>query len=151
MFFVFIAIPLLAGIAGAGVTAANIHGWYDGLARLPVTPPGWVFAPAWTLLYILMGISLFFFVREGSDRHLCVQGVCLFVLQLILNVLWSFLFFGLHNPVVALAELLVLIAVIAATAWTFHRSSPTAAWLLAPYLAWCCFAACLNAGIVVLN
>lgn len=151
MFLVFIAIPLLAGFAGAVITAANIPGWYAGLAKLPVTPPAWVFGPAWTVLYILMGISLFFFVREGARGGFCVRGVILFILQLILNVLWSFLFFGLHNPAAALAELVVLIVVIAATAWTFHRSSPTAAWLLVPYLAWCCFAVILNAGIVLLN
>jgi len=151
LFVLCLAIPLLVGFAGSVVTAGTIPGWYAGLANPVFSPPAWVFAPAWTVLYILMGASLFLVLKEGTGTPLVRQGTLLFFAQLALNLCWSLVFFGLHAVAAALAVLLVLIVLIAATALVFRRISVPAAWLLVPYLAWCCFAAALNAGIWLLN
>jgi tryptophan-rich sensory protein len=151
LFVLCIAIPLLVGAAGSFFTVSSIPVWYAGLVKPFFTPPAWVFAPAWTVLYLLMGTALFLVLREGLSRPVVTQGVILFAAQLALNFAWSVVFFGMHAVAAALAVLLLLIALIAATLVIFRRVSAPAAWLLVPYLAWCCFAATLNAGIWLLN
>ncbi|MEN6397288.1 MAG: TspO/MBR family protein [Methanoregula sp.] len=152
LLFVFcIAVPLLVGVAGSFFTAGSIPGWYAGLNKPAFNPPAWVFAPAWTLLYILMGSALFLVLKEGTGKPLVRQGAILFTVQLALNFSWSIVFFGLHAIAAALAVLLLLIVLIAATMIVFRRISVPAAWLFVPYLAWCCFAALLNASIWMLN
>lgn len=146
-----IALPLIAGLAGSYFTAGSIPGWYAGLTKPAINPPGWIFGPVWTLLYILMGISLYLVLKEGTERPPVRQSAILFLAQLTLNLLWSAVFFGLHAIATALVVLLLLIVFIAATAISFRRISAPAAWLLVPYLAWCCFAALLNAQIWLLN
>jgi translocator protein len=146
-----IALPLIVGIFGSFFTVGSISGWYAGLNKPAINPPDWIFGPVWTLLYILMGISLYLVLREGTERPLVRQGAMLFLAQLALNLLWSIVFFGLHAIVAALVVLLPLIVLIAVTAISFRRISAPAAWLLAPYLVWCCFAALLNAQIWLLN
>jgi Tryptophan-rich sensory protein (mitochondrial benzodiazepine receptor homolog) len=146
-----LAVPLLVGAVGSFFTYGSIPVWYAGLAKPFFTPPAWVFAPAWTVLYLLMGASLFLVLREGLSHLQGKQGVALFAAQLALNVAWSIVFFGLHAVGAALVVLVALIALIAATMLVFRRISVPAAWLLVPYLAWCCFAATLNAGIWLLN
>jgi len=146
-----IALPLIVGIAGSYFTAGSIPGWYAGLTKPAFNPPAWVFGPVWALLYILMGISLYLVVREGTDRPPVRQGVMLFLAQVALNLLWSIVFFGWHATGAALIVLLLLIVLIAATAISFRRISVPAAWLLVSCLAWCCFAAVLNAQICLLN
>ncbi|WP_292370776.1 TspO/MBR family protein [Methanoregula sp. UBA64] len=151
LFVLCIAIPLLVGAAGSFFTVGSIPVWYAGLVKPFFTPPAWIFAPAWTVLYLLMGAALFLVLREGLSRPVVTQGVILFAAQLALNFAWSVVFFGMHAVAAALAVLLLLIALIAATLVIFRRVSAPAAWLLVPYLAWCCFAATLNAGIWLLN
>ena len=146
-----IALPLIVGISGSFFTAGSIPGWYAGLTKPAINPPAWVFAPVWTLLYILMGLSLYLALREGTERAPVRQGAILFIAQLTLNLLWSIVFFGLHAIAAALILLLLLIVLIAATAISFRRISAPAAWLLVPYLVWCCLAALLNAQIWLLN
>jgi tryptophan-rich sensory protein len=146
-----IALPLIIGGIGSFFTLGSIPGWYAGLNKPAINPPGWIFGPVWTLLYILMGISLYLVLREGTERPPVRQAVILFIAQLALNLLWSIVFFGLHAIAAALVVLLLLIVLIAATAISFRRISASAAWLLVPYLAWCCFAALLNAQIWWLN
>jgi tryptophan-rich sensory protein len=146
-----IAIPLSVGIIGSLFTVGSIPGWYAGLNKPAINPPAWVFGPVWTVLYLLMGISLYLFLRDGSESAPVRQGVIFFATQLALNLLWSMVFFGGHAVAIALVVLLLLIVLIAATAISFRRVSVPAAWLLAPYLAWCCFAAVLNAQIWLLN
>lgn len=116
--------------------------WYDSIEKSPLTPPGWVFPVAWTLLYALMGIALWRFLE--TTRTARSRGVALFGTQLVLNGLWSYLFFGLHQPGAALVEIAMLWIAIAASLIEFARHSRTAAALLAPYLAWVSFAAYLN-------
>jgi tryptophan-rich sensory protein len=141
----------LAGLIGTLVTATGTGSWYDMLVKPSFNPPSWVFGPVWTLLYILMGISLYLVLmawRRGVDAR---SPVILFGIQLGLNALWSFLFFGLRSPAAGLAGILVLLIFIIATTMTFFRVSRPAGLLLLPYLAWVSFASFLNYAIFVLN
>jgi benzodiazapine receptor len=146
-----IAVPLLAGVAGSFFTISSILSWYASLIKPPLTPPDWVFGPVWTTLYILMGISLYLVVREGTEKKPVQQGIMVFTAQLIVNVLWSLVFFGLLSPLLGLVTILVLIVLVLATIYFFYRVSPIAAGLLVPYIVWVCIATYLNAMILVLN
>jgi len=138
-----------AGIGGA-VTRPKIDGWYAGLARPAWSPPDGVFGPVWTALYFSMAVAAWLvWRREGWSGARAPLG--LFGVQLTLNVLWSFLFFGLERPGLASVEILVLWAAIAATMAAFWFRSKLAGLLLAPYLGWVSFAACLNFAIWRLN
>jgi tryptophan-rich sensory protein len=143
--------PLVAGAAVGLLTMGDITGWYATLNKPWFTPPGYVFGPVWTVLYLLMGIALYLVIAAGWEKKSVKDGVLVFGAQLAANLLWSFLFFGLHSPVAGLACILVLLALIVATIVAFRRVSGTAAWLLVPYLAWVCIATALNAGVVLLN
>ncbi len=141
----------LAGFLGALVTITGPGSWYDMLVKPSFNPPSWLFGPVWTLLYILMGISLYLVLmarRRGSDTRI---PLILFGIQLALNTLWSFLFFGLQSPATGLAGIIVLWVVIGATIVTFFRISRPAALLLIPYFAWVSFASILNYAIYTLN
>ena len=121
--------------------------WYQGLAKPPWTPPDWLFAPVWTLLYAAIAVAgwLIFTRPVGSPARV------LWVAQLVLNGLWSWLFFGLHLTGVALADIaLLLAAIIALLVWLAPRQR-LAFWLLLPYAVWVGYALTLNAGIVVMN
>ncbi|TAJ45016.1 TspO/MBR family protein [Methanofollis fontis] len=146
-----IIITNLAGIIGSLFTAPNIPVWYAGLEKSSLNPPSWVFAPVWTILFILMGISLYLFWREGLERPAVRIAIVAFAVQLVLNTLWSILFFGLRSPFLALIEIVILWVAIAATIWLGYRVSRPAAYLLVPYILWVSFAAYLNWTIWVLN
>ncbi len=141
---------LAAGGLGSFATAAKIPTWYATVVKPTWNPPNWVFAPVWTTLYILMAVAawMVWTRREQLGARL---ALALFGVQLALNTLWSFLFFGMENPGAAMAEIVLLWLAIAATILTFRRISMPAAWLLAPYLAWVSFASCLNFAIWQLN
>jgi len=142
--------PLVAGSIVGLLTMGDITGWYATLSKPWFTPPSYVFGPVWTVLYLLMGVSLYLVIAAGWEKK-NKDGAIVFGAQLAANLLWSFLFFGLHNPLAGLACILVLLALIVATIVAFRRVSGTAAWLLVPYLAWVCIATALNAGVVLLN
>jgi len=146
-----IALPLLAGAIGSLFTMSSIPTWYATLNKPAFTPPNWVFGPVWTTLYVMMGISLFLVVRGGLDVAPVRQGVFLFAVQLVLNTLWSVIFFGMRSPFLGLVTILALITLVTATIFAFYRVSRPAAWLLVPYLCWGCFATALNAMVWVLN
>lgn len=146
-----LTLPQLAGGIGALFTGPAIPGWYSQLAKPSFTPPAWLFGPAWTTLFLLMGIALFLVWRSRAKLPLARAAYVTFGVQLALNVLWSALFFGLGQPLWAFGEIAVLWVAIAATMLTFARVSKPAAWLLAPYLGWVTFAACLNYAIAVAN
>lgn len=122
--------------------------WYVDLVKPAWTPPDWLFGPVWTVLYLLIGVSgwLLWKTRDESKSALILWGV-----QLVLNALWSWIFFGLRAPGPALVEILVLLLAIAATMAAAFRSRPLAAWLLVPYLSWVVFAAALDAALWYLN
>ena len=145
-----LAVCLGTGALGALITTPEIDGWYRSVAKPAWTPPDWVFGPVWTTLYVLMAIAVWLvWVRRRPGESIFPIGT--FGLQLALNLGWSWLFFGLHRPGWASAEILVLLAAIVETALQFRRSSSAAAWLLVPYMAWVSFAAALNISIWRLN
>jgi translocator protein len=146
-----IAIPLVIGFIGSIATLPAITGWYAGLNKPAFNPPGWVFGPVWTLLYILMGIALFLVVKNGVDTAPVRQAVLVFAAQLLANLAWSFLFFGMHSIILGLLDILLLFFLIVATMILFRRISPVAAYLLIPSICWVTFASLLNAMIGILN
>ncbi len=142
---------LAAGGLGAVLSGEMGGGeWYAALERPPLTPPSWVFGPVWTTLYVLMGVAAWLVWRHYPCRG-TLPALTLFFVQLALNVAWSPLFFGLHNPTAALVDLAALWVALVATTVLFFRVSIAAGVLLLPYLVWTTFAAYLNIAIVALN
>ncbi|PKL57452.1 MAG: TspO protein [Methanomicrobiales archaeon HGW-Methanomicrobiales-6] len=150
-FVVAIAVCLLAGFIGSLFTTPAIPTWYAGLIKPALNPPAWVFGPVWTILYILMGIALYLVWSKGWERKNVQVATAIFAVQLVLNVLWSYLFFGMQAPYFALIEIVLLWIAIVMTIAAFYRVSVPAAVLLVPYILWVTFAAYLNYGIYVLN
>jgi benzodiazapine receptor len=144
-------IPQCAGFLGSFFTISAIPDWYSALLKPSFNPPAWVFGPAWTVLYLLMGIA-FYLVWEKYERGQKSRPAffCFFV-QIVLNALWSILFFGLRSPFAAFIEILLLWIFILLNIVFFSRVSRLAAWLLAPYLGWVSFAAFLNFQLYWLN
>lgn len=144
----FIVFAQAAGIIGSLFTMSAIDGWYATLIRPELAPPNWVFGPVWITLYALMGIAAFLVWRK--DRHLN-KALILFVLQLVLNSLWSIIFFGMQALGAAFVEIVFLWLAVIATIIAFQKISRTAAWLLVPYILWVSFAAYLNFAFWTLN
>ncbi len=141
----------LAALIGSLFNARSIPEWYDTLNKPFFNPPSWVFAPVWTALFVLMGISLYIVWAKGWKKKEVRTGIALFGVQLVLNVLWSFFFFYLRSPLFGLIGIIVLwIAILLTIIW-FARVSRTAACLLVPYIVWVSFAAVLNLSFVLLN
>lgn len=146
-----IAIPVAVGIISSIFTADSVSGWYTYLHKPSFNPPNWVFAPVWTILYIMMGVSFFFIWRSHAKLEKRYTGYTYYWLQLILNFLWSFLFFHQKNIGLALLDIFLLFIMVSGTIMSFRKVSKTAAWLLAPYLLWVVFAMALNFSIWRLN
>lgn len=143
-------ISFAAGAIGTLATIPNIPTWYTALAKPPFLPPNAVFAPVWALLYALMGIALALIILRRtteSKRNAYIW----FGIQLVLNALWSLVFFGLHMPWLGVIVIAALIIAIIMTMRKFSRMYQPAMWLLVPYLAWVCFATYLTVGVAVLN
>ena len=140
-----------AGLAGSLFNFASIPTWYATVNKPFFNPPNWVFAPAWTTLFLLMGISLYLIWDKGLGSKGVRKGVYIFGIQLGLNVLWSALFFGLRSPPLAFIEIVALWIAILLTIRAFIPISKRAAWLLVPYITWVSFAAILNLSIWALN
>jgi tryptophan-rich sensory protein len=145
-----LAVCLGAGLVGAALTAGPVRDWYPTLHKPAWTPPDWLFGPVWTALYVLMALAAWLvWRRAGWPASRTALG--LFAVQLLLNVAWSGLFFALHSPGLAFAEILLLWSAIVATLWAFGRVSAPAAGLLVPYLLWVTYAAALNGAIWRMN
>jgi tryptophan-rich sensory protein len=140
-----------AGMLGNSATIPNIAPWYESLAKPPLTPPNWLFGPAWTILYILMGVAFYRILRGDPAAPGRRAAILLFFGQLVLNALWSVAFFGAHSPALGLVVILPLEALIVATIYAFARLDRTAALCLVPYALWVAFATWLNVGIFALN
>ena len=132
----------LAGAVGSIFTTPAISTWYASLVKPSFNPPNWIFFPVWTILFALMGIALYLAWPKGK---------LIFGAQLLLNILWSVLFFGLHSPLLAFIEIILLWIAILSTIIVFYRTSKQDAYLLVPYILWVSFAAVLNLFIVILN
>lgn len=139
------------GLLGSIATFPSIPSWYVTLTKPSYTPPSWLFGPVWTILFVLMGVSLYLVWKRGLKKTQNKNAVSIFGLQLFLNLLWSVLFFGTHSPFLALIEILVLWFAILWTIVVFRKIDKNTTWLLAPYLAWVSFASILNLFIVKLN
>jgi tryptophan-rich sensory protein len=146
----FLVLCLGAGGLGAIATTPEIDGWYRTLTKPTWNPPDSVFGPVWTTLFILMAIAAWL-VWKPEGGKAAAMPMTLFGIQLVLNVSWSWIFFGMHQPGWAVVEIAVLWLAIVATTVAFFRCSKIAGWLLMPYLAWVTFAAVLNFTIWRLN
>jgi tryptophan-rich sensory protein len=146
-----VAVCEFAGILGSVFTAPAIQTWYAGLRKPDLAPPNWVFGPVWASLYLLMGISFSVVWNSGLDRNGAKRSAVAFVIQLVLNVLWSYLFFGLRSPLFGFVDIVALWFAILLTTFLFLKISKKAALLLIPYLLWVSFASCLNYLLLVLN
>lgn len=142
---------LAAGAIGSIFTRNAIPTWYATLEKPPFTPPSWLFAPVWTLLYILMGIAAFLVWRKGLENRQVRIALIVFLIQLILNALWSVVFFALESPLSGLIVISILWVAILVTVIKFFKISRVASVLMWPYLLWVTFADILNASIWLLN
>lgn len=146
----FIVLCFVVEIIGSVWTQETVSSWYPTLVKPSWTPPNWLFGPVWTILYIMIAISgwLIYKAKHSHERTL---ALLLYTIQLVLNFIWSFLFFSLRNPMLGLIDIILLCVFITLTiikAWVVR---PLASLLLLPYLLWVTFAASLNAGIWLLN
>lgn len=149
MLLVFLAVVAAAAGVGGLFTARSVGTWYRELARPSWTPPGWLFSPVWTVLYVMMAIAgwrVWQVAGAGARAALAAFGV-----QLVLNAGWSAVFFGLRSPGWAFAELCALWVAIVVTTVLFARRSILAGVLMTPYLAWTTFAGALNFAIWRMN
>ena len=151
IFIASIVICQMAGIIGSIFTTPAIPTWYANINKPTFRPPNWVFAPVWTTLFLLMGIALFLIWRKGLDKKENRIAFSVFIIQLILNTLWSILFFGLESPFAAFIEIIFLWVAILASIILFFRISRLAGALLIPYILWVTFASILNFSIWRLN
>jgi tryptophan-rich sensory protein len=140
----------IVGVLGSIFTTQSIPTWYAGLVKPSFTPPNWVFGPVWTLLYLLMGVSLYL-VWSSRPKKARTVALQTFGPQLVLNLLWSVLFFGLRSPLLGMIGIVLLWVVLLVTILRFYNASKSAAWVMVPYLLWVTFAALLNFYIFILN
>lgn len=139
----------MAGFIGSLFTAPAIPGWYVALQKPFFSPPNWLFAPVWIILYLLMSISLYLVWNSESKNK--KSAIFVFSIQLILNSTWSIVFFGLKSPLAAFLVIIVLWLLILKTIIEFGKISKISQYLLIPYIAWVSFASILNLAIVILN
>lgn len=145
-----LAVPLLAGFGSSVFTVNSISTWYATLNKPWFSPPNVVFAPVWTILYILMGLALFLIWRSPRNRTRDI-GIALFAAQLAINVIWTLAFFGLQNTLYGLLTIIPLWILIAATIYQFYKVEKWASYLLVPYIVWVSIATALNASVFLLN
>lgn len=146
----FILLCQSAGLLGTLFTLDSITTWYQFLNKPEFSPPNWLFGPVWTLLYTLMGISIFL-IYEAKTSQPKTLAYTFFGIQLGLNALWSIIFFGLQQPVIAFINIILMWIFIILSIIYFYKINKTASLLLIPYLAWVSFASVLNYFIIALN
>ncbi len=148
-FFASIALCELAGTFGSLFTVPAIPTWYDYLVHPQYAPPDWLFGPVWVVLYFLMGVAVFLVWKDGFQKRR--QELALFFSQLLVNVAWSVVFFGMQNLGAAFILIIALWVAILATLLAFESVSRKAAWLLVPYLLWVSYAVYLSYSFWILN
>jgi len=149
---IFVVTCIAVGYLSGMVTRSGVITWFPTLVKPSFNPPSWVFAPVWSMLYIMMGIAAgLVWSRIDFQREAVRKALLFFVIQLVLNALWSLLFFGLHNPLLALIEIVLLWLMIYETYVKFGKIDKIAGYLFIPYLFWVSFATVLNASIWWLN
>lgn len=151
IFFTVLATLLLGGFSGF-LSGSGMTSWYQELEKPFFNPPGWVFGPAWTLLYTLMGIAAgLVLTNQSSEKRIVKLGILAYAFQLLLNFIWSPIFFYFQSPLFALFVILMLIFAIILTMYYFFQISKVSYYLLYPYLLWVIFASILNLSIVLMN
>jgi len=145
-----ILLALSAGFIGSFFTTPSISSWYAFINKPSFSPPNWLFAPVWTLLYILMSIAAFL-IWQKRDNPKAKQALRFYGTQLILNALWSIIFFGMHNPGLAFLEIIFLWSFILITLIKFYQINKIAGLLFIPYLLWVSFALILNLFVWMIN
>ena len=150
--FIFVLTCVAVGYLSGIVTRSSVQTWFPTLVKPSFNPPAWLFAPVWSLLYIMMGIAAgLVWSRIDVEKEAVRKALLFFIIQLVLNALWSLLFFGLKNPLLAMIEIVLLWLVIYETYVKFGKIDKIAGYLFVPYLLWVSFAAVLNASIWWLN
>ena len=145
-----LALPLAVGLLASLLTLGGMRD-YGEMLRPPLSPPGWVFPAAWTVLYLLMGLASWLVTGAAATEDIKQMALSLYAVQLAANFLWPLLFFGLGRYFLAFLWLLVLLLLVLLTWRQFRRLDRRAGALLVPYVLWLCFAVYLNLGVVVLN
>jgi len=150
-FIINIAIPLAIGALGAFFTASSVNTWYVGLAKPSFNPPNSIFAPVWTTLFILIGIAAYLVWQKRHTIKSFPRTVAIYFIQLVLNLMWSFVFFYTHQIGVAVFECLFLLLMVIVNAITFYKIDKLAGLLYIPYILWVSFATVLTYSIYTLN
>jgi translocator protein len=150
-FIIAIFICESVGIVSGLLTQKETNTWFSTLIKPSWNPPAYLFGPVWTILYLLMGISLALVWKSNAPETQKLRAELTFAVQLFLNFMWSILFFSCHSPLMGLICIFLMVVTILMTIGRFARISKVAAWLLVPYLAWVCFATLLNYKIWALN
>lgn len=140
-----------AGLIGSLFTRPSIAGWYAGLTKPSFSPPNWLFAPVWTALYAMMGVAAYLVYEKRGQRPDVRKALAFFAVQLVVNVLWSIVFFGAHSLLGGVAVILLLWVLILVTILRFSKISKAAAYLLVPYFLWVSFATALTIAFAALN
>ena len=147
-FALFALITYSASAVGGFATITFKEPWYSQLIKPTFNPPDWIFAPVWTTLYLMMTVSIWFF-WHSKNRNM--NTVYIYFIHLIFNTTWSIIFFVFHNILLALIVLIILILLIIILIVRFKRVNLLSAYLMIPYLLWCCFALILNMSLLILN
>lgn len=148
---VILLLVFITATIGSRATIPNIPDWYEGLTKPSFNPPNWIFGPVWTLLYVLMAYAAWRVIGRIETRGALIGVTIVFIFQLVFNALWSIVFFGMHNPTLALIVVMFLEASVIAMILMFARHDRFAALTQLPYAAWVAFASLLNLAIVLLN
>ena len=147
-FSLFVLITYSASFIGTFTTIYFKEPWYSMLNKPVFNPPDWVFGPVWTILYLMMTISIWLYWHsENKERN----TVYIYFMHLVFNTTWSITFFVFHKMLLALAVLIILIAFIINLILRFKRVKIVSAYLMIPYLLWCCFALILNTSLIIIN
>ena len=149
-FLVSILLPLSLGAIAGMFTSQSVPEWYATLNRPSFNPPNWIFGPVWTTIYILMGISFFLIWKQEASK-VRNRAILIFLLQLLLNFAWSFIFFYFNMIGLALVEIILLWISIVMMLVVFYKIKPIASYINIPYLLWVTFATVLNASYYILN
>ena len=150
-FMIAVSLPLALGAFAGFFTSPSLKGWYSIINKPSFNPPNWIFAPVWTMLYLMMGIAFYIVWIRVEENKLRTKAIMYYFIQLVLNFCWTIIFFYAAKPGWAFAEIILLWIMIAATINKFSKISKPAAWLLVPYIVWVSFAAVLNFAIWRLN
>ncbi len=141
-------LPFLVSFFGQIFTNPSIDTWYILLNKPELAPPNWVFAPVWTILYLMMGFAFYLVWKNKKPKKIAIY---FFIIQLIFNAIWSPAFFGFHKILIALIIIIILDILVIFTIYFFFRINKHASFLLIPYLIWILFASFLNYQFLILN